>query len=141
VNRDAHLGVDLLLGEEGDLAVNQSGDLAVVTGRACLVQDIRDRLGTLHGDLYAHSDWGSKIGRLLGASDTPLNRALAVRYLREALESEPRIESESIVITPLTFTSEEKRFEIRFTPVGATAQELLVWGFGVTDLSALRLAQ
>ena len=138
--RDAHLGGDILFGEDGDLVVNQSGDLAVAMGRACLVQDIRDRLGTLPGDLYSHPYWGCRIGRLLGASDTPLSRALAVRYLREALESEPRIESESITITPLTFTSEEKRFEIRFTPVGTAAPELLVWGFGVTDVSTLRLA-
>lgn len=141
MTKDAHLGVDILFSEDGDLVVNQSGDLALATGRACLVQDIRDRFGTLHGDLYAHSDWGSKAIRLLGASDTPLNRALSVRYLREALESEPRIESESITITPLTFTSEEKRFEIRFTPVGTAAPEFLVWGFGVTDVSAIRHAQ
>ena len=139
--RDAHLGGDILFGEDGDLVVNQSGDLTVATGRACLAQDIRDRLGTLQGDLYAHTTWGCRIGRLLGASDTPLSRALAVRYLREALESEPRIESESIVVTPLIFSSEEKRFEIRFTPVRTTAPELLVWGFGINDVSALRLNQ
>ena len=127
MNCYAFLGVDILFDADGDLVVNQSGDLGVAMGRACLVQDVRDRLGTLPGDLYSHPDWGCCIGRLLGSSDTPLNRALANRYLREALEDEPRIEPESISITPLVFSAEEKKFEIRFTPVGGASSESLVW--------------
>jgi phage baseplate assembly protein W len=127
MSREAFLGVDLLFAADGDLAVTQRGDLALAEGRECLLQDVRDRLGTLPGDLYAHPDWGCRIGKMLGASDTPLNRALANRYLRETLEAEPRIGTESITITPLIFAAEEKRFEISFTPVGGEVQESLVW--------------
>ena len=125
--RDAYLGIDLLFDADGDLVVSRTGDIELVTGRDCLLQDVRDRLNTLPGDLYAHPDWGCRIGRLLGALDTPLNRALAVRYLRDALEEEPRIEKESISITPLAFSQEEKRFEIRFMPIGSLTQESLAW--------------
>jgi len=124
---EAHLGIDILIDEDGDLVVGRNGDLDLVVGRTCLLQDVRDRLGTLPGDIYSHPEWGCRIGRLLGAPDTPLNRALAVRYLREALEDEPRIESESISITPLVFTPEEKRFEIRFQAVSGANRESLVW--------------
>jgi len=124
---EAYLGVDILFDVEGDLVVGRSGDLEMAVGRDCLLQDVRDRLGTLPGDIYGHQDWGCRIGLLLGASDTPLNRALANRYLREALEDEPRIESESISIIPLAFTSEEKRFEIHFRPVNGRVEESLVW--------------
>ena len=131
---DRHLGADILFDEDSDLAVSPTGDLVTVSGRDCLLQDIRDRLGTLPGDLFAHPDWGCGIGRLLGALDTPLNRVLAIRYIRHALEADPRIEDNTIMITPLIFTPEEKRFEIRFTPVGGASPEVLVWGFGVNDL-------
>ena len=124
---EAYLGVDVRFDEEGDLAVGRTGDLELAVGRDCLLQDIRDRLGSLPGDLYSHPDWGCGIGRLLGAPDTPLNRALAVRHLRITLEDEPRIESESVSITPLAFTPEEKRFEIRFRPIGRAVPESLVW--------------
>ena len=124
---EAYLGVDVLFDDDGDLALGRNGDLELAVGRNCLLQDVRDRLGILPGDLYGHPDWGCRVGLLLGASDTPLNRALANRYLREALEAEPRIEAESISITPLAFTSEEKRFEIRFKPVNGRVQESLVW--------------
>ena len=134
MTRDKHLGTDVLFDKDGDLAMSRTGDLALAVGRECLLQDVRDRLGTLPGDLFAHSDWGCGIGRLLGALDTPLNRALAVRYIRHTLESDPRVEDNTITITPLIFTPEEKRFEIRFMPVGIASPEILVWGFGVNDL-------
>jgi len=132
--RQDYLGTDVLFDEDGDLAVSPTGDLVSVNGRDCLLQDIRDRLGTIPGDLFAHPDWGCGIGRLLGALDTPLNRALAIRYIRQALEADPRVEDNTITITPLIFTPEEKRFDIRFTPVRAASPEVLVWGFGVNYL-------
>ena len=125
--REDYLGTDVLFDAEGDLAVSPTGDLVTVSGRDCLLQDIRDRLGTLPGDLFAHPDWGCGIGRLLGAMDTPLNRALAIRHIRFALEADPRVEDNTITITPLIFTPEEKRFEIHFKPVGSVAQEALIW--------------
>ena len=96
--KERHLGTDLLFDEDGDLTVNRTGDLALAVGRKCLLQDIRDRLQTLPGDLFAHPDWGCGVGKLLGALDTPLSRVLAIRYIRYALESDPRVEDNTIAI-------------------------------------------
>ena len=117
-----YLGADVLFDAEGDLAVSPTGDLVIVQGRNCLLQDMRNRLEILPGDLFSHEDWGCGITRLLGAPDTALNGALAIRYLRRALEEEPRIEDNSISIKPLVFNSEEKRFEISFKTVGGTSR-------------------
>ena len=127
--REDYLGTDVLFDADGDLAVSATGDLVIAQGKDCLLQDIRDRLETLPGDLFAHSGWGCGIKKLLGAPDTPLNRALAIRYLRYALEAEARVEDNSISIKPLVFNSEEKRFEIQFRTIGFITQELLQWGF------------
>ncbi len=69
---EAYRGTDILFDDEGDLAVSRTGDLELAVGWECLLQDVRDRLATLPGDLYAHPEWGCRIGRLLGAPDTPL---------------------------------------------------------------------
>ena len=135
--REDYLGIDILFDADGDLAVSTTGDLVIVQGSKCLLQDIRDRLEILPGDLFAHGSWGCGIGRLLGAPDTPLNRALAVRYIRYSLEAEPRIEDSSISIKPLVFNSEEKNFEINFSPVNGISVEAMIWGFGVTDVSVV----
>ncbi len=135
--REDYLGTDILFDEDDDLVVSSTGDLLSVHGRNCLLQDIRDRLEILPGDLFAHSGWGCGIGRLLGAPDTPLNRAIAIRYLRYALEAEPRIEDSSISIKPLVFNTEEKSFEINFIPVNGINSESIVWGFGVNEMKAV----
>jgi len=135
--REDYLGTDILFDADGDLAVSATGDLTIVQGRDCLLQDVRDRLEILPGDLFAHGIWGCGIGRLLGAPDTPLNRALAARHIRYALEAEPRIDDSSISIKPLVFNSEEKRFEINFSPVYGIGVESMIWGFGVNDIDTV----
>ena len=129
-----YLGKDILFDEDGDLSVSPTGDLEMATGLECLKQDLRDRLETMPGDLYAHPDWGCRIRQLLGALSTPLNRALAVRYLRLAALDEPRIRKETVQILVRQFTTEQKVFEIRFVPKGFYTQQSLVWGFGLTQL-------
>ncbi len=135
--REDYLGTDVLFDTEGDLAVSATGDLVIAQGKDCLLQDVRDRLETLPGDLFAHSDLGCGIKRLMGAPDTPLNRALSIRYLRYALEAEPRIEDNSISIKPLVFNSEEKRFEISFKMVGEISSDSMIWGFGLSEIVAV----
>jgi phage baseplate assembly protein W len=132
-----YLGKDILFDADSDLVVGLTGDMLCTSGSDCLMQDVRDRLETLPGDLFAHGGWGCGIGRLLGAPDTPLNRALAIRYIRYALEAEPRIQDSSISIKPLVFNTEEKRFEINFNPVNGINGESLIWGFGVNDMEVV----
>lgn len=135
--KEEYLGIDVSFDAEGDLAVSPTGDLVITQGKNCLLQDTRDRLETLPGDLFAHSGWGCGIKKLLGAPDTPLNRALSIRYLRYALEAESRIEDNSISIKPLVFDSEEKMFEISFKLVIGISSESMVWGFGISDVMAV----
>jgi len=129
-----YLGKDILFEEEGDLVVSATGDLETVSDMDCLMQDLRDRLEIMPGDLYAHPGWGCRIRQLIGALSTPLNRALAVRYLRLALIDEPRIRKETVQVLVREFTSEQKTFEIRFVPKGGASQQSLVWGFGLKQL-------
>ena len=129
-----YLGKDILFDEEGDLMVSPSGDLETVSGLDCLKQDLRDRLETMPGDLYAHPDWGCNIRMLLGGLSTPLNRALAVRYLRLAVLDDPRIRKETVQVLVRQFTTEQKIFEIRFVPKNSASQQSLVWGFGLNQL-------
>jgi hypothetical protein len=60
-----NLGVDLLLDDDGDLVVNPAGDLAITRdGRTCLLQDVRNLLDTLPGDLFGHPAYGAGVPRL-----------------------------------------------------------------------------
>lgn len=83
-----YLGADIAFDTDGDLMVTPTGDLAAVSGVDCLMQDVQDRLRTLPSDLWKHPEFGCDANRLLGAPDTPLNRALAQRAIRISLEDE-----------------------------------------------------
>jgi len=122
------LGVDLVFDEDGDLLVTPTGDLSMASGVDCLLQDVQDRLRTMPGDLWKHADFGCEANLLLGAPDTPLNRALAQRAIRMALEDEPRIDSKTIRIEADKFTAEEKTFEVHFRAKGVDVEEQIVIG-------------
>lgn len=124
-------GIDVLLDADGDLVVGPTGDLELAHGMAAFQQDVLDRLATLPGELPAHPQWGCRIKELWGAINSPRNQMLALRYIREALENEPRIASETIFVQQVGFTSEEKVFRIRFSLAGESKLQEMVWGLGI----------
>ena len=132
-----YLGADIAFDQDGDLMVGQTGDMVLATGKDCLVQDVLDRLRIIPGDLWNHTEWGCEAGKMLGAKDTPLNRALIARHIRMALEAEPRIDSETIRISVRSFTQEQKTFLIEFSPAGSASSESFIWGFGLEDIAEL----
>jgi hypothetical protein len=90
---NAHLGIDLILGGDGELALSPSGDVAVTQdGRDALAQDICNLLETLPGDLFSHAEFGAGLGRLLG--DTQQNHEERIsRAVTDALAYHPSVAS------------------------------------------------
>lgn len=70
-------------------------DLAVVRGKANLVQSLIMRLKTERGELapLGHPDYGSRHHALVGELNTEANRNLVKLYVLEALRQEPRLEA------------------------------------------------
>ena len=142
----AHLGIDLLI-QDGDLVISSDGDLAVTTsGRTALLQDVRNLLDTLPGDLFAHPSYGAGVSRLFGAEDVENYTSLIIRAITDALTYDPdvapRIEPESITVTTDFATAgdiprprasaemlPERTFYISFQPIGeeGSSRLNLVW--------------
>ena len=127
-----NLGVDLLLDVDGDMMVSPAGDLAVThDGRTCLLQDVRNLLDTLPGDLFGHPAFGAGVPRLFGEEDRPDFERLVVRAITDALTYDqgvgPRIEPESIVVYPLPRTGREAEFQVSFVPLGEEWTNRMNW--------------
>ena len=91
--KNAHLGVDLILGDDGELVLSPSGDLAVTQdGRDTLAQDIRHVLESLPGDLFSHPEFGAGMGRLLGGEQRNHEERIS-RAVTDALLYHPSIAS------------------------------------------------
>jgi len=130
-----NLGVDLLLDADGDLMISPAGDLATTQdGRTCLLQDVRNLLDTLPGDLFAHPAYGAGVPRLFGEEDRADFEVLVVRAITDALTFNqgvgPRIEPESIVVYALPRTGREAEFQVSFVPLDEewTNRLNIVWG-------------
>ncbi len=132
---------DLAFDADGDLVVAPNGDVAAARDGDVLARDILDRLACLPGELPAHPTWGCRIKSLLGAPDSPRSRMLALRYLRESLEDEPRVEDASISILQVGAAPEEKVYRIRFAEVGSDRLQEWVWGFGLSGPFVVRQAE
>ena len=80
-----HLGIDLILDDQGELVVSPSGDLALTQdGRKSLMQDVKNLLQTLPGDLFSHPEYGCGLSRLLG-DDYDCDQKLIERTIGDAL--------------------------------------------------------
>ena len=133
-----HLGTDLAFDEDGDLLVSASGDLALISGRDCLLRDLADALRTQPGDLFPHPEYGCGLLGMLGANDTPLNRTLAQRFITKTLENDQRVKQSTIQVELLSFASEEKTFRARFEAVGDSETHTLIWGYGIKSIDDLK---
>ena len=129
-----NLGIDLLLDGSGDLIVSSTGDLACTTdGRTTLLQDVKNLLDTLPGDLFSHPSFGAGIPRLFGEEDRPDFTQLVSRAISDALTYDPsvapRIEPDSIEVKSIR-QSPDASFSVSFVPLGEawTNRQNFVWG-------------
>ena len=128
-----NLGIDLLLDDDGDLQVGTTGDLAITPdGRTTLLQDVRNLLDTLPGDLFGHPDYGAGVPRLFGEEDRPDFEQLVARAIADALTYDPsvapRIEPDSVVVKPQR-SGREASFHVSFVPLDEnfTSRLSIIW--------------
>lgn len=135
----SNLGLDLLLGTDGDLVVGPDGDLVVISdGCSTLLQDVENLLDTLPGDLFAHPSYGAGVVRLFGEENSSDYEALAIRAISDALSYDPsvapRIKTESIEVKAVR-TGREISFSVSFQPLaeGVTSKLNLVWNSNISS--------
>ena len=84
--KNEHLGIDLILDNNGEFIISPSGDLAVTfDGRQALLQDVKHLLETMPDDLFSHSEYGTGLLRLLGNENIIKNKKLLERSISDAL--------------------------------------------------------
>ena len=77
---------------DGLLSIDDSGDIAVVSGEANLRQQLRNRVGTRNGGLMFHPDYGCLVRRLIGGLTGRKSGLLAAHYVRLSLSQDYRVQ-------------------------------------------------
>lgn len=91
---DAALGTDVRI-SNGEFMATPTGDLQLVSGLSCVVQDIKHRLISPADALFLHPGWGADLVRFIHAQGDPLIRLDLQQAVQEGLESDPRVEAGS----------------------------------------------
>ena len=96
-------------------------DLATIDGRENVAQALILRLLTPKGALgdLGHSEYGSRLGELIGRNKTDALRGLCRAYILEAVREEPRVESKPLAIAfdPARERQDDFFVEITVQPV------------------------
>lgn len=85
---------DVLL-QDGQIQVNESGDLSTVSGLDNLRQALSHRVRTAPGELIFHPEYRCLIARVIGTVNGASLSLLSGQYVRAALEADPRVSSVS----------------------------------------------
>lgn len=83
--------VDLLLDQEGDLAVSEDGFQNLSYGKQNLIQAARLKLETVAGELILHPEFGA--GVEVGSSEADFSTDVLLVRIREAFADDPRYQS------------------------------------------------
>jgi hypothetical protein len=82
--------VDWLLTEDGDIALNSTGDLRFSNGLTNLIQSLKMKIRTQKGTLLRHLDYG--LGLSAGVSISDISRGAIVEALNRMLKDDPRFD-------------------------------------------------
>jgi hypothetical protein len=120
-------GTDLLLVDD-DIVFTPDGDIELVSGPACIAQDIDQELKIAPGTLGWDKAAGSSMLLMLGDSQSDA-AAVVAELERVAIEDE-RVEPSSVKATALT---DGKTYRLEFTPLAAVSPETLDFDLGKGD--------
>lgn len=103
-----------MLDEEGNFVVASSGDMETVQDARCVVQDVRHRLDTFPGDLWAHLTYGAGLQYYINAEDSDVNRQELEQTIRMELKEEEYIKQGSVQVGIETWDRDVIRVVVTF---------------------------
>ncbi len=106
-----NLGKDIQM-VDNDIVINNQNDFATVTFYDNLGQAVKNRLQTILGEMQANTDYGSKLGLLIGRQKDDLLKQEIESEIRFTLLQEPRIDD--VTNIEVTYSEEYKdRIDIK----------------------------
>jgi hypothetical protein len=122
-------GTDFLL-KNDDIVFTEDGDVAVISGSACVAQDIDQTFKISPGYLPWDKEAGSSL--LLMLNDAGGTDAAAIAELERIAIADPRVDPASVKASILA----PGKFKLEFTPLAAIKPEVLAYDLAKGDTSA-----
>ena len=117
-------GTDMLLVDD-DIVFTPDGDIDLVSGPACIAQDIDQELKITPGSLAWDKAAGSSM--LLMLNDSQSDAAAVVAELERVAIEDERVDPSAVKATAL---ADGKTYRLEFTPLAAVSPETLDFDLG-----------
>jgi hypothetical protein len=111
-------GSDFLI-KNNDIVFTPEGDIELVSGPACVAQDIAQRLGITPGALMWDKKAGSSL--LLFLNDSGVSPAAIIAELERVAIEDPRVDPATVKATRIR----NGHYRLEFTPLSAIKPEVL----------------
>jgi hypothetical protein len=111
-------GTDFKLVDD-DIVFTPEGDIELISGPACIAQDIDQTLKLTPGRLVWDKEAGSSLFFML--NDSHSDPATAIAELERVAIADPRVDPASVKAEQ----TGEKKFRLHFTPLGTIKPEVL----------------
>lgn len=131
---EEYFGADIAF--DFDFITQPTGDVEMVAGRKCLLQDLQHRLMTAKGDLWSHPDYGTEIYEFLHDEATEINQLDLEQAIATAVEQDPRIVSGSAQAEVLVWERDKIRVRVACQPIDGGNPLNLVLQYGITEITA-----
>jgi phage baseplate assembly protein W len=120
-------GTDFKLVDD-DIVFTPDGDVEIVSGPACVAQDIDQTLKTAPGRLVWDKEAGSTMMLMLNDSGSDANAVIA--ELERVAGDDPRVD----LISVSAKRRDEKKYRLEFQPVDAITPEVLEYDLSKGDI-------
>lgn len=121
-------GTDFRLVDD-DIMFTADGDIEVISGPACVAQDVDQALKTALGRLVWDEEAGSTMPLML--NDAGTDSGAIITELERVAAADPRIDPVSVSAK----RKDEKTYRLEFRPVGAVTPEVLEYDLSKGDMN------
>lgn len=125
---DEWLGTDIALPIKATF-----GDVDLISGRACLSQDIKNRVTTPRGALWCHSDYGVDIYQFMHIENTLVNRLDLTQVIEDEVLNDPRVKE--VTATIISWNNYQVVISVQLVPIDGGNPINLVIGYNLNNMT------
>lgn len=120
---------DLDLSADGDLIVDETGDLELALDEACARDDILVRLLTQNPDWYDYPSIGADLDEMIGEPNDRITAEEIVRRIKASLTMYGLISPSELDVVPIPISQEEVMFFIAINKPGMKLTSALKYNY------------
>jgi hypothetical protein len=90
------IGYDIMIDGEGNFVSAPDGDMEIVYGYSCLVQEIKNEMMTQPGELFYDENYGFGLLDFIQAQDTEINRLELTQRIRIKIAEKEFVDPNSV---------------------------------------------